>query len=184
MTGRLTLLCCGATEGTRRGVFPRDEPLETGAAERARALAGSLPRADRIWRSPALRAAQTAQAAGLLGEVVEALRDQDFGRWAGSRPGELDRRDVALWMSDPACAPHGGESLAALRQRVAALLAELRLASGHTIAVTHAAVIRAAVCEVLGAPAQAFWAVDVEPLGIVRLTCDGRRWALRMKAAG
>jgi broad specificity phosphatase PhoE len=48
------------------------------------------------------------------------------------------------------------------------------------IAVTHAAVIRAAVIGVLGAPPQSFWRIDVEPMSLVDLRSDKRRWALRV----
>ncbi len=180
MAGRLTLVCCGATEATRRGAFPRDEPLEPAALAQAQKLAGNLPRADRVWHGPALRAVQTVAALGLHGEAVEALRDQDFGTWAGRRLAELDPADLAAWVSDPATAPHGGESLNDLRHRVSALLKESLGLSGHTLAVTHPSVIRAAVCAVLDAPPQGFWSVDVEPLGLTRFTSDERRWALRI----
>jgi broad specificity phosphatase PhoE len=51
---------------------------------------------------------------------------------------------------------------------------------GHTVAVTHAAVIRAAVIGVLDAPPQSFWRIDVEPLSRVDLRSDKRRWVLRV----
>lgn len=182
MTGRLTLICCGSTEANRFGAFARDEPLEPGAIERARMVASGLARADRVWRSPALRAVETAGALGLEGELREALRDQDFGQWAGRKLAEVEQGELATWMSDPDAAPHGGESLRDLRRRVSAFLAEALGMAGHTLAITHPPVIRAAVCEVLDAPPQGFWSVDVEPLGLTRFTSDGRRWALRLAA--
>ncbi len=182
MAGRLTLICCGSTNANRRGAFPRDEPLEPAAFAQAQKLAGKLPRADRIWHGPGLRAAQTAAALGLNGRAAASLRDQDFGSWAGRRLAELDPAELAAWVSDPAAAPHGGESPDDLRRRVSGFLEENLDLSGHTLAITHASVIRAAVCEVLGAQASAFWRVDVEPLSLTRLTSDGRRWALRIAA--
>lgn len=183
MTGRLTLICCGSTDANRRGAFPRDEPLEPAAFAQAQRLAGKLQHADRTWRGPGLSAARTADALGLNGTAMDVLRDQDFGNWAGCRLAELDPADLAAWVSDPATAPHGGESLDDLRRRVSGFLEESLGLSGHTLAITHASVIRAAVCEVLGAPASAFWRVDVEPLSLTRLTSDGRRWALRIAAS-
>jgi broad specificity phosphatase PhoE len=50
---------------------------------------------------------------------------------------------------------------------------------GHAIVVTHALVIRAAMIDVLEAPRSAIWRIDVEPLGLVNLNSDGRRWMLR-----
>ena len=59
-------------------------------------------------------------------------------------------------------------------------LAERLREDGHTIAVTHAAVIRAAVVTALGAPAQSFWRIDIEPLSRIALRSDNRRWVLRV----
>nr|BFE80044.1 hypothetical protein GCM10020093_026450 [Planobispora longispora] len=49
---------------------------------------------------------------------------------------------------------------------------------GRTVAVTHPAVVRAAVVHALGAPARSFWRVDVAPLARVSLTGRGGRWRL------
>jgi len=51
---------------------------------------------------------------------------------------------------------------------------------GHTIAVTHGSVIRAAIVHVLGAPLSACRKIDIEPLGITEFSSDGRRWMLRV----
>ena len=50
---------------------------------------------------------------------------------------------------------------------------------GHTIALTHASVIRTAILHVLGAPLAASWKIDIEPLSITDFRSDGRRWVLR-----
>ena len=44
---------------------------------------------------------------------------------------------------------------------------------------THAAVLRATLVAVLGAPPSAFWLIDARPLSTLTLTSDGRRWAVR-----
>jgi broad specificity phosphatase PhoE len=88
--------------------------------------------------------------------------------------------NLAAWMTDATAAPHGGESFSALSER-AGLWMDRRLGdSGHTIAITHASVIRAALLHVLQAPLSAFWKIDVEPLSIVQMSGEGRRWALRL----
>jgi broad specificity phosphatase PhoE len=51
--------------------------------------------------------------------------------------------------------------------------------SGHTLAVTHPAVIRAAVVLTLQAPAQSFWRIDMPPVSITDLRWNGRSWSLR-----
>lgn len=181
MFSRLILLCSGATEAQRRARFPLDEPLEPKAQTAAAAL--SLPRADALFCSPALAARQTAEAAGLAPLVLrEDLREQDPGAWAGLTLDEVSARDPAGligWITDPAAAAPGGESLTHVAARAEALLAECLSHQGTLIAVTHPALIRAAVALTLAAPLTSAPRIDVEPLSLTELTSDGRRWHLR-----
>ena len=55
----------------------------------------------------------------------------------------------------------------------------LILGIGIGVAVTHAAVIRAAILAVMGASAACFARIDVTPLSLTDLRSDGRRWTLR-----
>ncbi|NEJ70343.1 histidine phosphatase family protein [Rhizobium phaseoli] len=183
MNTRLTWICHGATAASRKTLFPLDEPLEDKAAEEAARMA-VLPHADRIVTSQALRARQTAEALRLRARTDPALRDCDHGRWAGRSIAAIageEPESLMAWMSDPEAAPHGGESLADLRTRIGGWMDNECALGGHVIAVSHAAVIRVAVAYVLQAPLSSFWLVDVEPLGIVRMTSDGRRWSLRFQ---
>ena len=182
MNTRLTWICHGATAASRKGQFPLDEPLESKAVEEAGRMAAP-PRADRIVASPALRARQTAEALRLEAGIDPALRDCDYGRWAGRPIIAIETEEpenLAIWMTDPEAAPHGGENLLDLRTRIAGWMDGQSALGGHVIAVSHAAVIRAAVAHVLQAPLSSFWLIDVEPLAIVRMTSNGRRWSLRL----
>jgi broad specificity phosphatase PhoE len=181
MFARLTMIASGATQSTRKGCFPKDEAPEPSALKRAGAIASSLRRADRVWTSPALAARRTAEALGLDATVEPLLAEQDFGRWAGKGFEEVQAEDpegMAAWLSDPDAAPHGGESLAAVALRGTALMERLAGEGGHTIALTHAVPIRAAVVHVLGAPLSAVWKIDIEPLSLTEFRSDGRRWVL------
>ncbi|MBP2443932.1 histidine phosphatase family protein [Rhizobium leguminosarum] len=181
MNTRLTWICHGATMASRKALFPLDEPLEDKTVEEAAGMVAP-PRADRIAASPALRARQTALALRLDALTDPALRDCDHGRWAGRPIAAIEAEEpesLMAWMSDPETAPHGGESFVDLRTRVASWMDEQSLLGGHVIAVSHAAVIRAAVAHVLRTPLSSFWLMDVEPLAIVRMTSNGRRWSLR-----
>lgn len=182
MTARLQMLCHAATPATRAGAFPADEPVEARERARIAALPVGLARHARVLAAPSLAARQTAES--LASEVAEepALRDLDAGAWRGRALADLAASDPAAlgaWMADPHAAPHGGESIASLIGRVGAWLDGGGF-DGRILAVTHAAVVRAAVVHVLGAPARAFWAVDVAPLSIAVLSHDGRRWTLRL----
>ncbi|TPM41912.1 histidine phosphatase family protein [Mesorhizobium sp. B2-3-4] len=182
MLVRLTMICNGATAATRKGAFPVDEPLEPRSLTSAKAMRGTLRRADRVWTAPALRARQTAEALELQASVEPLLADQDYGRWVGrgfEDVRELQPDGIAAWLTDPNAAPHGGESLADVAGRASKLMDGLIAQAGHTIAVTHASVIRTAILHVLGAPLAAAARIDIEPLSITDFRSDGRRWVLR-----
>lgn len=182
MLVRLTMICSGATAATRQGAFPGDEPLEPRSLALAKAMRGTLRRADRVWTAPALRARQTAEALALEASVEPLLADQDHGSWAGKSFEEVQAdqpEGIAAWLSDPNAAPHGGKSLSDVASRSCDLMERLMAERGHTIALTHASVIRTAILHVLGAPLAGCWKIDVEPLSITDFRSDGRRWVLR-----
>ena len=181
-TTRLTLIRHAPSDATRRSAFPVDEPLDSRAVDEARALAARLDRADLAWTSPAARARQTAEALGLDATVAPELDECDFGAWRGRTLAELDSEDpvaVAAWIEDPAAAPHGGESLLAVLDRVRGWLDAHSGDGSRTIAVTHAGVIRAALVCALDAPAHAFWRFDVAPLSRTVLHAHDGRWTVR-----
>lgn len=179
---RLTLVAAAATAATRTAAFPDDEPPEDGALRGAARLAGRLPRRGPVWASPARAAGETAAALGLAAEVVAALGDCDYGAWRGRTLAAVAAgapEALALWMADPAARPHGGESLAALRDRVGRWLDAVP-GEGAAVAVTHAPVVRAAILHALSAPPAAFWRIDVPPLSATLLVRAAGRWTLRL----
>lgn len=138
----------------------------------------------RLVSGPELRARQTAALFGADVDIVEALRDCDFGCWSGERIDDLQKSDpesLQVWLDDPQSAPHGGESVVQLGERVGAWLSALETAPGHIVAITHPFVIRAALTRVLQSPA--FNLVDVEPLSAIELRFNGR-WRLRLSGIG
>lgn len=181
MASRLTLISHAATEAQRRAAFPSNEPLGDREVEKISALRWNAPRAQRILTAPELRAQQTSQALRLSADIDSDLRDCDYGAWSGftlndvaaSKPEQLQS-----WLTDPGVAPHGGESAVGLIDRVGLWLDQQRDA-GHTIAITHPSVIRAAIVCVLESPPQAFWRIDIAPLSITDLRWNERVWTLR-----
>jgi broad specificity phosphatase PhoE len=181
MTARLIFICHASTDAVRQSAFPADEPLDGIGKREATALAGSVPHADRIWASPELRTRQTAQALGLNAVVEPALRDCDYGRWSGQSFDDVSAREpdaVAIWLRDPAAAPHDGESLLAFMQRVATWLGGQLNQRHQSIVITHAAVIRAAIVHAIAATPQSFWRIDIAPLSYTRLSGNEGRWNL------
>ncbi|MFC4586080.1 histidine phosphatase family protein [Sphaerisporangium corydalis] len=189
MTIRIVLICHGSTEALHRAAFPLDEELDDQGKRQVAARRGSMgDGAGRAVCGPSLRCRQTASGLGLAAEADEGLRDQDAGRWAGRALADVRAEDpdgVRAWLTDPAAAPSGGESLLALIERVAAWLDAPRdPGGGRLVAVTHAAVMRAAVVHALGTRPEMFWSLDVEPLSSVSLTGGNGRWRLRFPQTG
>ena len=185
MPTRLTLLCHGSTAALRSSAFPLDEALESRAIEQTKVLQGAIRRPDHVWTSPALRARQTVAALGFEAVADEALRECDYGRWSGRALDEIqgeEPENVAAWLADMDAAPHGGEPLSAVLRRVGAWLDQHRQKGGHSLVVTHASVIRAAILVVLTAPARSFWSIDIGPLSLTDLRSDGARWTWRALA--
>jgi broad specificity phosphatase PhoE len=181
MTARLDLLAHGPTAATRAARFPDDEALEASAAEAVQSLRGRLRPYAQVLTSPARAALETAAALGFDAEVEMALSDCDYGRWRGLASKEVAEREpdeFAAWLGDPAAAPHGGESFAALIERVDAWLTQALAREGATLAITHAMVVRAAIVNALGAGSSAFARIDVAPLAVARLSGHAGRWNL------
>ncbi|WP_405140762.1 histidine phosphatase family protein [Sphaerisporangium sp. NBC_01403] len=187
MTARIVMVCHGSTEALHRAAFPLDEGLdEQGRRQVADAARLFGTGSGRSLCGPSLRCRQTAAGLGLAAEPDEGLRDCDNGHWAGRTLADLQGQDpegMMAWLTNPSAAPHGGESVLTLVGRVAAWLERRHQEGGKVVAVTHPAVMRAAVVHVLGTPPEAFWRIDAEPLSQVRLTAHGGRWRLRLSPA-
>jgi broad specificity phosphatase PhoE len=179
---RVLLLRHGPTPSTASATFGDDGELTQRGLQQAVAL--DLPRVHRVVRSPALIAASTAAALELDEEAERdsRLADWDPGRWRGRTLDDLAESEpagVAAWLGDPAAAPHGGESLDDVLARTAAWLDWAAGLDDTVLAITHAAIVRAAVVAVLGAAPSAFWALDVAPLALTELRHRDGRWHLR-----
>jgi broad specificity phosphatase PhoE len=177
MATTLTLICHASTDAVRRGAFPSDEPLDRfGERDCARAKTG-LRRFDHAWVAPERRAQHTAQALDIGATIAPALRDLDHGRWAGKALAEIEQDALAAWLGDAMPPPHGGETVQALLARVADWM-ESRLEAGHSVAITHPLVVRAAVVHALDAGIASLRRIDVAPLDTAVLSFSNR-WRLR-----
>ncbi len=118
MTGvvRLTLVSHGMTDAMADGRFPADEPLNELGRRQVQAIA-QFDSAASYFVAPELRTRQTAGLLGFDGAPEPLLADLDCGRWRGRALQTVDQADLAAWLSDPAGAPHGGESIAELIER-------------------------------------------------------------------
>ncbi|MFJ6410693.1 histidine phosphatase family protein [Streptomyces hydrogenans] len=181
MTTRVTLVSPATNQALRAVRFDDDGPLDAAGGARAAAAAGAFPSGVPSFVSPSRRCRDTADALGLDRAVPSpALAGCAMGRWRGRTLDEVaasEAEAVARWLTDPAAAPHGGESLRDLRLRVGAWLDSLHEAPpARVVAVVEPDVVRAAVVHALAADDHAFWRLDVRPLSATGLSGRAGRW--------
>ena len=178
-TTRLILVRHGETPANRefRYIGARDDALtgygQTQAEKLAEALS-TLPVAS-IYSSPLQRAYQTALSIAtrhnLAVQVVDDLRENDFGTWEGLSRAEVMAQDgerLLAWERDTSIAPPGGESLEAMHRRVLAFVEKLaRPHPDQTVAlVSHVGPIKAVLCAALGAPISTAFRIFLDPATI------------------
>ncbi|OBG93321.1 histidine phosphatase [Mycobacterium sp. E3251] len=176
---RLTLVSHAMTDAMAAARFPGDEPLNATGRRQAEAYDAELSPNAKHFTGPERRACQTADLLGLDAATDPLLADLNCARWQGKGPQDVPPGDLTVWLTDPARAPHGGESIADLMARVDRWLNSLTESTSAITAVTHPAVIRAAVLLALDAPAKSFWRIDIAPVTRVVLHYRGGRWTLR-----
>jgi len=178
---RLLLLSHAATPAMRSGRFPADDELDARGMEATQAWRARIQaiHSTAIFRSPALCAEQSATTLGLTAAPIQALAEADYGRWRGQELSDLAASEpdaLSLWLSDPALAPHGGESFSAVKNRVGAWMDSLNTREGTIVALTHASVVRAAIVHALGVPTNLHARIEIGPLSLVEVKCSARGW--------
>lgn len=177
-TVRLTLVSHAMTDAMSAGRFPTDEPLNSVGHRQADASI-ELGGTDSAYCGPEKRTRQTAELLGLQAAIDPRLADLDCGRWRGDVLSGVPPADLAVWLTDPGRAPHGGESVVDLVNRVHAWMDTLTTRRSRLVAVTHPAVIRAAILIALDAPPKSFWRIDVVPVSRTVMHFRGHAWNLR-----
>lgn len=176
---RLTMVSHAMTDAMAAGRFPTDEPLNA-IGHRQVDAAIDLGLSDIAVCGPEKRTRQTAELLGLRARVDPLLADLDYGRWRGDVLGGVKPAELAIWLTDVTQAPHGGESVIDLVGRVRGWMDTLSASRSRTIAVTHPAVIRAAILVALDAPRKSFWRIDIAPVSRTVLHFRGHAWTLRI----
>jgi broad specificity phosphatase PhoE len=178
---RVTLVSHAMTDAMADGRFPTDEPLNRIGRRQVKAAARfDVDSGVRQLTGPEERARQTAQLLGLHATTEPRLADLGCGAWCGQTLRALGPADLEMWLTDPARAPHGGESIVDLIERVAGWLASLTHDASPTVAVTHPAVIRAAILRALDLPPKSFWRIDIAPVSRTVLHFRKGNWTLRL----
>ncbi|MGN6608527.1 MAG: bifunctional RNase H/acid phosphatase [Jatrophihabitans sp.] len=177
---RLVLVRHGATPHSAAKRFSGRNDLaldETGTAQ-ASALArrfASIPDIAAVISSPLRRTVETAtaiaDAVGLTVATDDGLIETDFGDWEGLTFAEARERDadaLTAWLASPDAAPPGGESFAAVTDRVAA--ARDRIVAAHPgrtlIVVSHVTPIKTLVRLALEAPPVALYRLHLDTASV------------------
>lgn len=175
---RLTLVSHAMTDAMAAGRFPTDEPLNS-IGHRQVDASIELGMTERAYCGPEKRCRQTAELLGLQASTDTRLADLDCGRWRGDFLTQVDPADLAIWLTDPTRAPHGGDSVVELIDRVTVWMDSLTADRARLVAVTHPAVIRAAIVIALDAPPKSFWRIDIAPASRTVMHFRGHAWSLR-----
>lgn len=157
-----------------------DLPLDELGEEQARAVGAALgPLAPvRIVASPLLRTRTTAEAiaarCGMSVELDDRFLEVDYGEYDGAPLAEVPHEVWQHWRTDIGWVPPGGESLAAVGERVRAACADYaeEAAERDVVVVTHVSPIKAAVAWALATGDEAAWRMfcDVASISRVRTT--------------
>ncbi len=159
--GDLILLRHGETEWSKAGKHTgrTDIPLSPEGKAAAAALAPALARRRfvAVFSSPAQRARDTADLAGLAGSTIDPdLQEWDYGGYEGLTTPQIreQRPGWYLWRDGvaPKDAEHPGESVNHVGARADAVLARMRplLAEGDVALVSHAHMLRVLTARWLG----------------------------------
>ncbi len=153
-----------------------DPPLDAVGERQAIALARAIGPVDRVVTSPLLRTRQTAEALAQSAEIDERWVELDYGELDGTPLAAVPDEVFAKWRRDDGYAPAGGESLAALHDRVAAGCEELLTdaATRNIVVVTHVSPVKAAVAWALGVAPAVAWRMYVAPASITRIATGGQ----------
>ncbi|WP_367355635.1 histidine phosphatase family protein [Mesotoga sp.] len=163
-----------------------DIPLSKRGREQAektgRFLKGLIPNATAIFASDLIRARETAEIIGLyLGKspvVNPVLREADVGLWNG-----LDISDafesfgnlIEYWRKDPWADIPDTEPLGAVQRRAAEFVKYLssNFAGTQVIVVSHALLIRTALCHAMGLPLENHYRLSVHNCSVSSIRAEG-----------
>lgn len=174
----------GRTEANANGLLVGrrvDPDLDELGRRQADALRRVLAGADRVISSPLRRARQTADALGLPVQVEERWIEIDYGTFDGTPLSDLPAATWAQWRADTQFSLEGGESLAAVGERVRSAAAELveECRERDVVVVTHVSPIKAVTAWALGVGDETIWRMYCAPGSITEIGTAGATPTLR-----
>jgi broad specificity phosphatase PhoE len=153
-----------------------DPSLTELGQQQAAAIAASLGKVDRVIASPLLRARETAALIDGPVEIDERWIEIDYGIYDGVKLGDVPHQVWEHWRVDPTYVPEGGESLAAVGERVRAACVDLSeaAAAADIVVVSHVSPIKAAVAWSLGVGDEVAWRMFLALAAISRVAIGPR----------
>lgn len=173
----------GRTEANASGLLlgrRLDPGLDDVGRRQAVALRDAVGSAARVVCSPLRRTRETADALGLPVEVDERWIEIDYGTLDGTPLTEVPASVWAQWRADIGFTPGGGESIAALGERVRAAAEDLadEARSRDVVVVTHVSPVKAATAWALGVGDEVVWRMWCAPASITTIGTGGGRPSL------
>jgi len=170
----LILVRHGQTPANAAGLLlgRADQPLTQLGERQAVAAASAVGSPARVLSSPLARATATAGAIGHPVQVDERWIELDYGVFDQAAWDDVPREVWGRWRSDPGFAPPGGESVAALGERVRSACEALAAEAAHAdvVVVSHVSPIKAAVAWALGADELVAFRMHLDVAAICRIT--------------
>ena len=132
---------------------------------------------DVVISSPLKRAQQTAAAFGLPVETDERWIELAYGVYEGVPHADVPSEVWQTWRNDFSYVPEGGESLAALDERVRGACDDLveRSANQNGLVVSHVSPMKSSVAWALGVDIGISWNCHLDHASICRVEMRGRR---------
>ncbi|WP_158269647.1 histidine phosphatase family protein [Desulfonatronum sp. SC1] len=152
-------------------------------------FAASPPAA--VFVSPLQRAVQTARlAVAALADTLfirEELREIDLGAWEGMSREEIERHSPGAWeergKNFAGYRPAGGENFQDVQDRIYPVFQEMsamaKAQDKPVLAVTHAGVIRALLCHILGMPMNNLFRIQMDWASLSILEPAAGMWRVR-----
>ena len=157
-----------------------DLPLAENVAAAAARIRPQLPREVQVFTSPLRRCRDLAGALHSSPQSDPRLMEMNFGDWEMLAWSRIQREALDGWAADPlGYAPPAGESVAQLRDRVLAFVADARRNGvERAVLVTHAGVMKVLVGHALTKPAAQWMGLRFDFASVVRVdvgttTVDG-----------
>lgn len=172
----LILVRHGRTPANAAGLLQGriDQDLDDHGRRQAAAVAAfvtSRGPVDEVVSSPLVRAIQTAAAFGVEPEIDERWIELSYGEYEGAPVDQMPSSVWERWRTDPHYTPVGGESFAALHERVRTAAEDLlqRAADRNVVVVSHVSPIKSAVAWALAVDRSIAFTCHLDQASVCRI---------------